>query len=232
MKKFSVTWLTGALAAVLLSGSAVRADSLPWSYNWTPNKTTITASDSGVGGTTTKLKLTNEPLNEFGDPISEVQVTGDSDIVATQIGVDSDAPAGFPDEFKTGAEISLKLKITDETSGQTNNFTFGGHFNSPSALVKSTASEESANVKFTTTGDPTQSWIIDGIAEYTISFVAYTPPGPEGATNRGSIAYNVTVRDLQSNKAPEPTSLLLAGIGASFMSISAWRKRRQAVVEG
>jgi len=227
MKHFSVTWLTGALAALLLSGSAVRADNLPWNYNWTPSTTSITASDSPTGSTT-KLKLTNEPTNADLDPLSSVGVTGNSDIVATQLSVTSDAPTGFPDEFKTGADVSLKLKITDETSGLSHNFTFTGTFNTQDPSDPSTAADESANVKFTHTGSSLQSFVI-GAAEYTVKFVAYTPPGPPGSANQGSIAYNVKVRTLDIQKAPEPASLCLAGIGASFMGLGAWRKRRQKV---
>jgi len=230
MKHFSVTWLTGALAAVLLSGSAVRADNLPWNYNWTPSTTSITASESGVGGTTTKLKLTNEPTNADLDPLSSVGVTGNSDIVATQLSVTSDAPTGFPDEFLTGADVSLKLKITDETSGLSHSFTFTGTFNTQDPLDPSTAADEQANVKFTHTGLATQS-IILGAAEYTVKFVAYTPPGPPGSANQGSIAYNVKVRSLDIQKAPEPATLMLAGIGASFMGLGAWRKKRRQQIE-
>jgi hypothetical protein len=232
MKCNSVIRMAGALAAVLLSQSAVLADNLPWKYNWTPSTTTVTASNSGIGGgTSTKLKLTNEPLDENLEPVGSVDVTGNSDIVATQIKVESNAPSGFPDQFVTGADVTFKLKITDGTvTSASHTFTFNGTFATQTLGDESTASTASANVKFTSTGDQVQSFII-GAAEYTVKFVAYTPPGPPGSSNMGSIAYNVKVRALDIQKAPEPASLMLAGLGASFMGFSAWRKKRRQTVE-
>src|SRR5262245_58069181 len=230
MKRFSFALLTAVLTS-LLGGSSARADNLPWSYNWTPN--TLTVSDPAHPGT--KLHLTNEPLDADGNPLSKVDVTGDSDIVATQIKVESDAPAGFPDEFKNSPELSLKLKITDTTSGETFFTTFTGNFNTNGA-DKSTASVANSNVKFTPTGTQLVTHTLaDGSAEYTIKFVSYTPPPPMGAANQGSIAYHVSIRSLDITKnppsqTPEPTSMLLAGIGVSFMSLGAWRKRRQQTV--
>jgi hypothetical protein len=234
MKRISVSLLTGVVAALLLGNSSARADNLPWSYNWTPS--TLTVTDPANPGT--KLHLTNEPLDADGNPLSHVDVTGDSDIVATQIKVESDAPAGFPDEFKNSPDVSFKLKITDTTSGETFFTTFTGNFNS-NGSEKSTASMANSNVKFTPTGIQNVTHTLsDGSAEYTIKFVSYTPPPPMGAANQGSIAYHVTVRSLNITKnpgggptsqSPEPASLFLASIGASFMGLGAWRKRRQQV---
>src|SRR5262249_48762077 len=153
------------------------------------------------------------------------------DIVATQVSVSSDAPAGFPDEFKNSPDLTLKLKINDTTSGQAFTFQFTGSFNTHNPREPSTASIAHPNGKFTPTGTQQVTQQI-GDNEYTVKFVAYTPPPPSGAANQGSIAYHVTVRavDITKNppgQTPEPTSMLLAGIGVSFMGLGAWRKRRQ-----
>ncbi len=229
MQRFSVALFTGAVAALLI-GNQARADNVPWKYNWTPSTLTITASDSPTGSIT-KLHLTNEPLDADGNPLSNVTVKGNSDIVATALNVESNAPAGFPDEFKTGADITLKLKITDGLSGQAAQFLFTGTFATQDPSEPSTASEENSNVKFTGTGVQKYVQVLGsqatGFREYTIKFVSYTPPPPQGAANKGAIAYNVKIRSLDIQKAPEPSTMLLAGLGASFMGLGAWRKRRQ-----
>ena len=227
MKRVFLTCLTGVVAALLLGASSARADNLPWTYNWTPS--TLTVVDPA--NPTSKIHLTNEPLDADGNPLSFVGVTGNSDIVATQLFVDSDAPPGFPDEFKDSPSVQFKLKITDSTSGQSGLFYFTGHFNTTDPNDPSTVSDENTNVKFTPTGTQTYTQQI-GNSEYTIKYVSYTPPGPEGAANKGAIAYHVSVRALDITKeppsqTPEPTSMLLAGIGASFMGLGAWRKRRR-----
>jgi len=221
MNRFTVTLLTGAVAALLLGSSSARADNLPWRYNWTPSTLTVNSTTSA----TTKLRLTNEPLDADGNPLSNVTVSGNSDIVATAISVESDAPSGFPDEWKTSDNLVLKLKITDGTSNQTASFLFTGHFNSLPG-EPSTASAENSNVKFTLLS-PTSYTQVLGNAEYTISYNSYTPPPPVGAANKGAISFHVSVRGVEIQKAPEPTSMLLAGIGASFMGLGALRKRRR-----
>src|SRR4051812_23521366 len=106
MNRFSVALRTGVVLAALLGGSSVRADNLPWRYNWTPSTLTVNSTTSP----TTKLHLTNEPLDADGNPLSNVTVSGNSDIVATAISVESNAPSGFPDEWKTSDNLVLKLK--------------------------------------------------------------------------------------------------------------------------
>jgi hypothetical protein len=230
LKRVRIALLT-AIVGALLGGSSVRADNLPWSYNWTPS--TLTVVDPA--NPTTKLHLTNEPLDAGGNPLSHVDVTGNSDIVATQISVSSDAPAGFPDEFKNSPELTLKLKITDTTSSQAFTFQFTGNFNTQNPADPSTASMANSNVKFTPTGTQQFTQQI-GNSEYTVKFVSYTPPPPMGAANQGSIAYHVSVRSLDITKTPtgqtpEPASLLMAGIGAAGLGLGAWRKRRRAALD-
>jgi hypothetical protein len=221
MKRFSVTLLTGVVAALLLCNSSARADNLPWSYNWTPNTLSLPSDNPG-----TKLKFTNEPTDAGGNPLSAVSVSGNSDIVATQISVESNAPSGFPDKFTSTPNLQMKLKITDGTSGQSASFIFQGSFNTTNPSDPSTASSVNSNVKFNILS-PTSFTQVIGAAEYTIKYVSYTPPPPAGSANKGSIAFHVTVTGLQIQKVPEPASMLLAGIGASFMGLGAWRKRRR-----
>lgn len=214
MKRFAVAWLTGAVA-LLLAAPAMAAP-VPWKYNWTPSTKKVEADTNGL---TSFLELTDEP--------GVILNTDNTDIIATNINGKSDAPAGFPDEFKTKGNVSFTLTIQDLGSpGQPSaNFLFTGTFNTQDPLDPSIIAEESSSVKYTPTGDQSITKVI-GNNEYTVQFVSYTPPPPEGSINKGSIAYHVRVRQLDIQKAPEPSTMLLGGLGASFMGFGAWRKRR------
>jgi len=219
MKRFFVSPWIAATAALLLAGAAHAAPPT-WSYNWTPSTTTVHTDDSP---NTSYLKLTDQLVNNTAQTFS-------TDITATNITVVSDAPAGFPDEFITKGDVSFNLKIFDGAS--VGNFTFKGTFNTQDPLNPSTVAIGDANVKFTNQSAGPQTLQI-GAHQYTVSFVSYTPPPPQGTKDSlgnvvsGAIAYHVTVRDLNIQKAPEPSSMILAGLGASFMGLGAWRKRRQ-----
>jgi hypothetical protein len=216
MKRFSLGLLTASVAAVLLGGSA-QAAPVPWKYNWTPSVGFV--DTDSLGSLDSGITLSNEP----GVTVN----TDRTNITATNIDVYSNAPDGFPDEFQATPDVTFTLKITDLNSGFSWDFLFTGHFNTTDAADPSTVSEGSANVDFTPTG--TQEYVKQiGDNEYTIKFISYTPPPPEDADNSGAISYRVTVVNLGIQKAPEPSSMLLAGLGASFMGLGAWRKRRQA----
>jgi len=219
MKRFFVSPWLAATAALLLAGAAHAAPPT-WSYNWTPSATTIHTDDSP---STSYLKLTDQTVNNTAQTFS-------TDITATNISVVSDAPAGFPDEFITKGNVSFNLKIFDGVS--MGSFTFNGTFNTQDPLNPSTVAIGDANAKFTNQSVAPQTLQI-GQHEYTVAFNSYTPPPPQGTKDSlgnpvsGAISYHVTVRDLNIQKAPEPSSMILAGLGASFMGLGAWRKRRQ-----
>jgi hypothetical protein len=214
MKRFFL--MTATVASLLLAGSTARAAAVPWKYNFTPTDSgtgavlTSIASDTNA---TTKIILTNEnPTN----------AAGNSDIVATQVGISSSAPAGFPDTF-ANKSVTLKLNLTDSDSGAVGDFFFTGQFSGE-------ASGSRSSIKFMPTGTQSFTQVLGG-NEYTVSFSAYTPPPPSGASLKGSIAYTVEVRPVDIQKAPEPSTMLLAGLGASFMGLGAWRKRRNVQPE-
>jgi hypothetical protein len=60
-----------------------------------------------------------------------------------------------------------------------------------------------------------------------VGSVFYTPPGPPGSDNSGSISATVTVRPVNIQKSPEPSTMVLSVVGLSFLGLSSWRKRRQ-----
>jgi hypothetical protein len=46
--------------------------------------------------------------------------------------------------------------------------------------------------------------------------------------NLGSISAHVNVSSVTPASVPEPSTMLLSGLGLSFLGGAAWRKRRQA----
>jgi hypothetical protein len=216
MSRFAVLW-TGAVAALLLAGS-VQAAPVPWNYNWEPSTLKVVSDTSP----TSFLTLTDEP----GRTVN----TDHTDVVATSVAVTSDAPVGFPDKFTSSkANVTFSLTIKDVMSNLSHSFMFTGTFMTTNPSIPSTVSADSANVQFTPTGTQNMTQQI-GNNEYNIKFVSYTPPGPPGSGNKGSIAYHVEVRQLDIQKSPEPSTMLLAGLGASFLGLGAWRKRRRQAV--
>jgi hypothetical protein len=201
-----------ALALVMLAGANVRADFIPWTYSWTRNPIAVPADGSGTGG----IAMTNQPVNH---------AVSSSDIVATSLWSFSSAPTAHPDTF-TNQPFSLTLTLTDDNSHQTTSLTLNGVFNG-------TLSTSSANIAQSWTGASTQSVTL-GSDTYTVSMSGYSPPGPPGSANPGSIGAHVGVQGNGGgggggvDAAPEPSTLALSGLGLSFLGFAFWRKRRRS----
>jgi hypothetical protein len=226
------------LTLLLLSGSHARATSIDpstaqWSYNFTPgtvvpsgtpgatqvspgvwvNPVNAVAADSpGTGG----VSFTNEPARD---------VTGSSDVVATNLRVFSSALPTSPDKFNSGGAYSVVLVVTDKASGDSAVLTFTGK-------LGGMFSASNSNVTNAFTGQTTQTVTL-GNFDYTVSFPPnfYSPPGPPLASNSGSISAHVAVSPAGIGPAtvPEPSTMVLSGLGLALMGAAGWRKRRQTV---
>jgi hypothetical protein len=201
---------------MLVAGTAARADLVPWSYNWSPKDPAVFADSPGTG----KITFTNEPSGN---------AVGTSDIVATNLKTFSTADPATPDTF-TNKGYTLFLTLTDKPSGQSTTFTFNGVFNG-------TISSASSNITNTFTNGNIHTAVLGGNT-YTVTIGQFTPPPPPGASNSGSISATaiVSVRNGPPNHGtPEPSSLVLAGLGLTGLGFVSWRKRRhggQAVSHG
>jgi len=223
VKRF-LTAPVAAFAVLLLVGSALQASPLPpdqiaWNYNWNPGAPAVLSN----GGSSAGVTFTNEP--------TKVAV-GSSDIVATNLRVFSSATAQHPDLI-TGPNgnysLTLQLSVNDNGTPYTTNMTFTGKLftSGPQGF-----SAENANVanQFLEGGPKVADL---GTIRFTVSLIAYTPPGPPDQSNAGSISAHVTVENIVPTGppigVPEPSSLLLGGMGLTFLGGAAWRRLRNKV---
>lgn len=216
MKRFLAAHVS-ALALLLLAGVGARASMIPpdqiqWTYNFAPANPAVLATGNPSAGVT----FTNEPTKA---------AVGSSDIVATNMRVFSTAFANAPDMI-TGSDGNYSLTLT-LSSLDSNNMPVSGSLSFAGTLGGS-FSKESANVTnlFTDAGPKTLNL---GTFSFTVQLIAYTPPGPPDQSNAGSISAHVTVSNINGvGGVPEPSTILLSGLGLTFLGGAAWRKRRQA----
>lgn len=225
MKRF----LTAHVAAITLSlilvaglqASPLPPDQISWSYNWTPGAPALFSD----GGDDAGVTFTNEP--------TKVAV-GSSTIVATNLRVFSSATAATGLDSITGSNgnysLSLTLTADDGTGPKTATLTFTG------ALYGTFSAENSylPDEKFT---DPNPgSHFIDagpkvaelGNYKFTVQLTNYTPPGPPDQSNAGSIAAFVSVENVTPvGTVPEPSALVLGGMGLTFLGGAALRRFRK-----
>jgi hypothetical protein len=210
---------TFALALALCVGGAARADVLPpsqvsWTYNFAPAAPAVFAD----GNPGSSVAFTNE---------SQKAATGPSDVVATNLRTSSASSAASPDTLSTNGAYALNLTLTETEGGVTNTATLTFH-----GKLSGSFSKESALVTNAFGPDATQSVTL-GSYTFSVSMIAYTPPGPPDQTNAGSISAHVSIAanggtggGAGGGDAPEPSTMVLAGLGLSFLGFAGWRKRR------
>jgi len=179
-----------------------------WTADWTPG-TNAVISDSGKNQITFK--------NE-----APYTVEGNSDITATRLEV---APVVDDFDTFTGQNYSLKLKLTDKASGKSEDFSFSGSLTGTISFKDGAGSSNVDN----TFNDPVTVTKVIGANEYTVTIGPYTPPPAPGG-NPSAISAHVDVTPYNGeeppNETPEPTSLVLAGLGIAGLGARAWKKRK------
>jgi len=194
--------------------SPVRADPVNWTYATTSGGVVPATTGSG------SIVLTGTQM-----PFS---ATGDSNVVLASVQAVSSALPGSPAVF-TNATYNLTIALTDVDTNQQGQLTFDGAFNG-------TLTGTSANVGNTYTNPTTQSVTL-GLHKYTVTIGPYVPPGPPNSPLLGSFGANVTIETLTdstgnpdggpvTHPTPEPSSMLLAGLGGSALLLMRFRRKR------
>lgn len=201
------TTLLAAFATLLFTVAAQAAGG-EWGYSVDRDRPAVEADVPGTGGIT----MTNELFRT---------ARGDSDIVMTALNTFSSATFDKPDTF-TNAQYALTLTLTDMASGVTGSLVWTGQFNGVLSRSFATISNEF-------TGMEEQS-IKLGDNIYRVVIGPYVPPPIPGASNNGSIGARVYVTEGDNGgtiDTPEPSTMILAGLGASFLGLGSLRKRRK-----
>jgi hypothetical protein len=203
-----------ALALALLAGGAARADVLPASQvSWTYDFSTTAPAVLADGNSSAGVSFTNE-MNK--------SAVGPSDVVASTLRTFSTASAASPDSISNGA-YTLSLKLTETEGGLTNTATLTFH-----GTLSGKFSADSSAVKNVFGPDATQTVNL-GSYTFTVGLIAFVPPGPPDQTNAGAISAHVGITPNGTptpSDTPEPSTMLLAGLGLSALGFAGWRKRR------
>jgi hypothetical protein len=229
MKRF-LPLFACTLGGLVCAGSPAHADPTPapnaqWSYNFSPQ---LTNNQVLVAGGLSGVNFTNEPTKT---------AQGSSDVVVTNLKAFSNSTSQIG--FGSGGNYSIGLVLTDAASGSSANFVFngklGGNLSGTNANVTNTflggsVTMNGQTANFTGTSAPTISL---GGFNYAVALTGYVPPGPPNASNAGSMSAHVIVTNgstiIPATVAPEPSALVLSGLGLSFAGLTAWRKRRRSL---
>ncbi|MCC6419988.1 MAG: PEP-CTERM sorting domain-containing protein [Gemmataceae bacterium] len=190
------------LALVCLVAPHVRANQLTWTYEGS-GTTVVNADHPGDGG----VSFTYDP---------KTTAIGDTQIPVANLWTFSTATSTTPDKF-TGAPYDVSLTLTDGLSGQSGTATFTG-------ALSGTLSDRHALLANSVAGGLTQALTL-GTSVYTVTLGAFAPPGPPSSSNSGSLSALVTITPAT---VPEPSTLLLAGIGCAGAGLVGWCRRRSA----
>jgi hypothetical protein len=189
-------------AGWLLTAAPGRADLIAYQYQWSVTPSAVLAGASSI-------TFSAEPAHS---------AVGPSNIVVTDMDTLSTANGTHPDVFATsGGRYSLALRLTDTVSHESGMVTFTGQIQG--LLSRSNV------IVHNTFDSPTTQILTLGDNLYVISLTSFTSPGLPGASNHGSIGSHVDVFAAHQH-APEPSTMVLAGLGLGMAGMAGWRRRR------
>jgi hypothetical protein len=201
--KSSAMVLAGMMFSMLFLAGSGRADPITWSYSWSGGPDPVVADGAHSGGI---FLLDPQPGT----------LSGSQNVVATQVEVFTAAHANAPDVFPNEP---YHMDLTLHDGSATGNLTFTGLFNG----VLSVSGVQLSN---TFTGQTTQLLTLNGHF-YTVTVGGYTPP--PNVNNPGTIHAQIDVRDIEHpppQATPEPSGIVLAGLGLSCLGLVVRRVRR------
>ena len=204
MKSLSARLLATWIALLAVAASHSRADFLNWTYSSSasPPVVSVGANSPGGGGS---VQLTGFTSAAGALSIPVVAYT---------------TSAGTGVSFTGSLPYTLSLNITDSTTHDTGSLTFSG------SIVGNLSPTSSTLTNTFTTASPLT---LDGHV-YTVSIAPVNLAGP--SSPQQNILATVSVSNAggggpHPSNTPEPTSLVLSGLGFTFLGLGRWWKKRQ-----
>jgi hypothetical protein len=221
MKRLLPCILTAAIVMLAAAASQARADYMNWTYSSTPSVPGIAVNAQSPSGGAT-VQLTDFTNGSAGSSIP---------VIAYTTSTSSTSPITFDPSTST---YSLKLTFTDSTTHDSGTLTFSGAIGGTLSATNSTL--------VNTLSPSSSSLTLDGHV-YTVSIPSTSLGAP--TSPQQNILANVTVTNAPTDPppvnnppppppttpggsiqgAPEPTSLVLGGLGWSLLGAGCWWKR-------
>jgi MYXO-CTERM domain-containing protein len=203
--------LAASIFALAVSATMARADPISFGYDFTTPQA-VTGDAGNLG--TVAFATTN------GGTATGPTAT----LTAASVTAISAAPNNNADTF-SGETYNVTLALTDTASGKSGSLTFVGKlFGSLTATT--------ANIT-TSFAAPTQTLVL-GSDRYTVRIGPLVPPTTANPTVVGTLMTTVAVEANgsvgQTSQTPEPSGLVLAGLGLAAAALVRRRGRRAPAV--
>jgi hypothetical protein len=214
VRRFSTLFLVSGIT--LLVASTVQAGP-GFIYDWgPPGGDTVVGSDHGAYN----LNIADE---------GKVAAGGSTDVIATELSLS--APAGSPQGTDAFTAKSFKLGVQIQDGAATGTLFFNVKFTT--LVTANTTNTNPADVSITPV--TTSTMVVNG-DKYTITPTTFAFPGPLSSHKNGSIQFHINEQvgsgggPTPPNDSPEPSTMLLAGIGSAVAGLMRWKKRRAMAV--
>jgi hypothetical protein len=213
----------GAAAALLMTGSAVRADIINFGYSASSAVNPVDSSSS-IYNSNNAIKTSSITFTPANGAAS-YDGTVPTQFIVYNMKTSSTAMAG-PGTYDSFSAVpfNLGVTVTDLTSSSQGTFNFNGTYTADH-VSSSTSHVDPASQGISWSGPLSVTQTV-GNNTYTMSLVSWTAPGAPG--NPGAILAEVTAVSGPGGVgagAPEPASIVLAGL--ALPALLAARRRRK-----
>jgi hypothetical protein len=213
-----------AAALVFVGAGRVAADPISYGYSWNVN-----SSVSAGAGSVTFSNGDNSTSN------------GSTNTVAAYLKTMSTASMSSPDIVSGSYTAAITLTDLNTAGHPSATLTFTGMLNGTLTAQTSVTSTSITGVSDGMGFHAGQTFdaVLVGSTLFDVSFAGYAPPGSPKAGTQGALSFNISAslaspggdpHPTGGGSTPEPSTMLLGGIGAALSGLAAWRRRRAQVV--